>query len=263
MKVAFISTTNSPEISMLGDMALLLSQFVQHGNRYTKYWGHQKLNIYKILDNGAAEGQQVNDNTLISSAQVVNADEIIIPDTLYDGDGTYNRAKAFISTLSPVEKKQFKFMAVVQGKSKDEWMECWNKLKSIPEVDYIGLSKLSVPRCFEYDPSFNPNFPIMWSRLKCTSMMKDKYVVKKPLHLLGLDNPLELQYQNKHDFVRSNDSCLAISEALHDIKFDEEIGMVTKRHNDFNFFKIIPKMKLPLVYHNIRVTRDMARAVIY
>ena len=47
MKCAFISTNPNQELSLFGDIALLLSQFTDNKD-YVEFW--RKQNIYKIID---------------------------------------------------------------------------------------------------------------------------------------------------------------------------------------------------------------------
>lgn len=51
---------------------------------------------YLILDNGAAEGELVNNETLLKLATSLGVDEVVAPDVLRDRDGTVTRSLEFL-----------------------------------------------------------------------------------------------------------------------------------------------------------------------
>ncbi|WP_059007984.1 hypothetical protein [Streptomyces specialis] len=116
-------------------------------------------------------------------------------------------------------------MAVPQGRTRDEWLRCHDELAVIPGIDLIGLSKLSVPRCFQA--------PAAEARLACTAHLL-AHGTSKPLHLLGGDRslPWELAEHRRlgHDQpgagprVRSNDSSFAYWYAATGIPMDAATG---------------------------------------
>jgi hypothetical protein len=111
-------------------------------------------------------------------------------------------------------------MAVPQGTDRAEWLDCYDRLLDMPEVDMIGLSKLSVPRSF--------GLPVAEARLACVEEVL-KRPATKPIHLLGGDRslPWELTEHRRRGndcVVRSNDSSFAFWYAACGISVDPTTG---------------------------------------
>jgi hypothetical protein len=96
-------------------------------------------------------------------------------------------------------------MAVPQGSTRKEWLACYDALTALPGVYSIGISKLSVPRCW--------NTGIAMARLACVAELHRHGTPPRPLHLLGGDGclPAELcaHRERGHVGVRSCDSATA------------------------------------------------------
>lgn len=93
-----------------------------------------------MLDNGAAEGLEYGPRHLLRLAKEVEANEIIIPDTLGDYLETISKAKAFVPFADP----DFKYMAVVQGSTVEEVLKCLYYFTSAPDMMYVTC--LGLPR---------------------------------------------------------------------------------------------------------------------
>ena len=107
-----------------------------------------------------------------------------------------------------------KFMAIPQGKTADEWLDCYEELVQMREIDVIGLSKLSVPESFIGNHHEEGN--CTRGRIKCIDFLVDHKMTpdkfKKETHLLGSDNAgvdvLLYYYDNDYSFIRSNDTSM-------------------------------------------------------
>lgn len=259
MKLAFITPISEIELSTCGDILFVLPQISMKSKRYTNFYKKQKK--YKICDNGLAENAQVTNEQMMRAAKAVKADEIIAPDTLYDRSDTVRKTKEFIRWLKLKKLlKQFKIMAVPQGKNKEEWIECYKELIKIPEVKVIGFSKLSIVKCFSNFEGKDKD-EISSSRQRCIKyLLKNKLIdFKKEYHLLGRGCPTELKNKN-YFFIRSSDSCIECLSAMIGFKFDWNKGVDGKRPNNFdNYFdRKISKKNSWIVLNNILVTRRFA-----
>ena len=106
------------------------------------------------------------------------------------------------------------FMAIPQGRTGDEWLDCYEKLVTMDHVSTIGLSKLSVPESFHGNHTDSGN--CTKGRIKCIeflvehNMTPDKF--GKYTHLLGSDNAgvneLKYYYSMNYDWIRSNDTSM-------------------------------------------------------
>lgn len=84
---------------------------------------------YKILDNGAAEGEPVSFSELLNVAYAVGAHEIVCPDMMGHIEGTIAMSREFLDYVQnnrPEAINDFKFGLVLQGKSMDEVLKCYN-----------------------------------------------------------------------------------------------------------------------------------------
>lgn len=160
---------------------------------------------YKILDNSLIElGNAVDINRVLDAAEMIGADEIILPDVFQDRQGTLD---AVHRALVEVDRRYagkwpFKLMAVAQGKNYPEWDVCYQALMGREEVNVIGIPKV----CAKMLPGGRPE---VMKRSKCKLLEKEH-------HLLGLWYSASELYQYEHpDMIRSCDTVLASFMAKH------------------------------------------------
>jgi hypothetical protein len=97
-----------------------------------------KRGHFSIIDNGAAEGDQLPFEQVVTVANQVGADEIIMPDVLFDGKATLKATTdpTALSMVPPIRR-----MVVPQGNSWEEWEECLVSLLMTIDFASIGLAK--------------------------------------------------------------------------------------------------------------------------
>ena len=91
----------------------------------------------------------------------------------------------------------------------------------------------------------------MQTRIFCTNLLSYLGLTKKPIHLLGLGNPLELKYQRKHNFVFRVDSSAAYDCGSQGFKFDKELGY-NRKIRKLDFGSSLEK----LVEYNMKMVND-------
>ena len=103
---------------------LLLPQLLSY-EPYREYVRKIQKGSFTILDNGAFEGDGIDQTSLIDLAVMLNVDEVVVPDTLRDKDTTLAQARDFSEELMTREGQQLpeKYMAVVQGETLEECIE--------------------------------------------------------------------------------------------------------------------------------------------
>lgn len=162
-----------------------------------------------ILDNSAYEladtlGSGLGAGPVLTAATVTGATEVVCTDVPYDGPATIAATHRFLAQAAETAG-ELRFMAVPQGSTRTEWLACYDALTALPGVHSIGISKLSVPRC--WDAGIAP------ARLTCVAGLHRHGTPPKPLHLLGGDGclPAELRAHRERDHhgVRSSDSSAA------------------------------------------------------
>jgi len=212
VKIAVIPPARNFELMGLGDLLMVLPNLCNLSKDYREYV--KASTKYKILDNGAAEGAQETTEILLKLAKDLKIDEIIAPDVLYNADQTILATNKFLAKCP----SRFRIMAVPQGLKLTEWLKCYSAFDSNDAIDVIGLSKFSVPKCFK---EITLEDDIFTNRYEA---MRRVYTKDKPVHLLGLRNPLELKYiQN----ARSCDTCLPILSVYLSMEMDNMEGVNT------------------------------------
>jgi hypothetical protein len=181
--------------------------------RYPGYAMHHAARaaagVTVMLDNSAYEmqdtlGSGLDAGPVLTAARLTDAAEVVCTDVPYDCPATLAATRRFLAWAAETADG-LRFMAVPQGSTQAEWLACYDALTAMPGVHSIGISKLSVPRCW--------NDTIAAARLACVAQLHQHGTPPKPLHLLGGDGclPAELRAHRErgHAGVRSSDSSAA------------------------------------------------------
>jgi hypothetical protein len=188
-------------------LAHLCQRYPKYKETYTSFEG------YKILDNGAAEGELITDPDILHGlAEDIGAQEIVLPDAMGDGLATIDMANKF------PRDSRFKYMGVAQG---DNPAGC---------ARGILCDVLALPRII------NKNNP--WNRWRIADKLKDQIDV--PIHCLGQggwvrEPALLAQLPN----VRGMDTSLPYVLAHAGLPITE-VGMYTGKRPDDYFNLHIP-----------------------
>ncbi len=135
---------------------------------------HQSLSDgdFIILDNGAAEGLEYGAKHLLTLAEQVGADEVVIPDTMKDGNDTLAKAQYFARYAKP----EHQYMFVLQGNTVEEVMFCLKALDNGNMFSYV--TTIGIPRHF-YD--IGPRFRVQLTEYMIEEHFNDKFYI----HFLG------------------------------------------------------------------------------
>lgn len=193
------------------------------------YYGHfyrlrHHFGDYIILDNSIIElGSALDINQVLIAAKEIGADEIILPDVFQDGEATIKTVKEALKVLP--DECPYKLMAVPQGKTLDEWLDCYFQLMEMTEprkIDVIGIPKVT------------SSFITGGRAWLCNYLDQNKwYDPKVEYHLLGIwDNPIEILYESRFKWIRGVDSCIPILCGQHGIEFHEQRGLLVPRPSD-------------------------------
>lgn len=179
------------------DYEFIIAPELQHQPYMSMYKWENK---YKIVDNGVFEGKFLEQGEYLRLAKEVDADEIVAQDHLTNVELSLSRTYLFVDSLSKEEKKRFKIMGVVHGKTYKEVRDSYNYLIAIKDISVIGFAK------------------------NIGSSQRQRYFVKllldghlklfKQYHFLGLNLWSDLQMY----MVRSIDTTLPIKAALCDCR---------------------------------------------
>ena len=193
-----------PRVMLLTHLVEKYPEYVRLANNHPR--------TYKILDNSLIElGGALSMERLIQAADAIGADEIILPDVFKDGKATIESTKEAIDWLKERNLLgRYKLMAVAHGNNKDEWKECFDILDEIPEIDVIGIPKVTSTWLEERN------------RKNLFDVFKNS---NKEIHFLGswfnLDELCKLDKEVKVR-VRSVDTCLPSLYAIQGKDFHED-----------------------------------------
>jgi hypothetical protein len=228
------STPHLEQLSAAGTIDMALTHLVLHQPAYAAFYcARTQTGISVILDNSAYELQEstgagMTAEPVLHAAQQIGAQIVVCQDVLFDGPATLAATRRFLDVAGHQDRVAptagLRFMGVPQGRTRAEWLDCYRQLVAMPDIDMVGLSKLSVPRCF--------GAPVAEARIACVAHLLD-HNAPKPFHLLGGDRslPWELSEHRRlghdhaeHGGVRSNDSSFAFWYAASRIGVDARAG---------------------------------------
>ena len=200
------------------------------------FWRHEhESGAFILLDNGVAEGIQLPFNTVLDMAQLIHADEIIMPDV--QGD-MWMTLQKFVEHRHQVPLRQR--MAVPHGTSWFEWTECLIKLCD------MGCRSIGVAKMYESFPG---------GRLEALNII-DQHMVNwtHDIHLLGCYNRPYKEIREvalKYPWVRSVDTAAPIAYAQQGCSIDADA------HCSINWYVDCPGN---LVLHNINLLLEACNA---
>lgn len=181
-----------------------------------------------LLDNSIFElGVSFDPDRYAHWINVLTPTEYIIPDVLEDTLGTMDSGLDFVEKYPNLPGKK---IGVVQGKTYEELVMCYQYMDKTLEVDKIAIS-------FDYSyytklvPHPNKWMSFALGRAQTLiNMMKDGIINKdKPHHLLGCALPIEFFfYREGFEWIETIDTSSPIVHGLLDIVY-EPGGLVNKQ----------------------------------
>lgn len=201
IKVCFIPPTGLEDRMSTGDMVMGLAQ-----RSYPSYVQViQQLaakNKFVIADNGANEGQRLPDELLAARANLLGANELVLPDVLRDSSATLAAVTSF---LQQDLKKFDHYMAVVQGTSMEQLQQLVECYAEMPQVTTLGLPRLLL------------KFVKRSIRIDLANWIQAEHKNRFNLHLLGASSEWvrEPYYAARYaPHIRSIDSSLPYNYGL-------------------------------------------------
>lgn len=142
MKLALIPPRGWESWALRSNFHLALAQ-VSNPYYSRAYEDASKRADYIIVDNGAAEGTPVGDFKLYYQADRWGANEVVLPDVMYDGEATVARMKRYKVNLrdSAYLFEKFRYMGVAQGRSLDEVKCCIDAFAEMRYVQTVGIPR--------------------------------------------------------------------------------------------------------------------------
>jgi len=216
MNVALIVPTKFIDSMCTGrDVQMALAHMVLESDEYrAAYWKLTEAGSYIILDNSLIElGAAMTIEQLARAAQMIGADEVILPDAFRDADETLRMTEAALKAFSGVGADHVRFMAVVHGADNTSWLHCFDEMVQNPRIDVLGLPKV-------LDEIWSPG-----GRVGCCSYLEATGRISqagtKQFHALGIwTDPIEVLMLRERRWLRSIDTALPFHAGMHGVRFN-------------------------------------------
>lgn len=218
MKAALIPPISALRSFGKGDFHLLLSHLLENKAYWDHYEEQRNRGAYLVLDNSAHENGQGNDpEFLMYQACKIGAQEVVVPDVLFDVNGTIEGALAahetwFEKRLSPTEIVRTKaLMYVPQGNTYIEWQHCLLNLVNIhlfTARKYDLSSSLIIGVSKDYETWEGGLLRLVSDDLVPLRESLFRQGVRMQVHMLGWGRQLwDLdEIARTHPWIRSTDS---------------------------------------------------------
>lgn len=261
MNLAFITPIQHiSDIASYSTYHLLLAHLVKYP-AYVEAYKQLKLqngNSFFILDNSAFELERAYPNDLLlEAAHVVNADEVIAPEIMGDMKGTIEKVQDFIS-FAGVEGWDKRIGAVLQGRSFKDFLKCFAAFHAMDDIQTICIPMLDPPDApYKHVRSYTTR--VVLNRILFCQIINQKFDVRKPVHLLGLTDGIELEVQRKHKWIRGNDSSSAFIHGYFGHRYTDR-GLPCEKIStkmDFNWL-IKNDAQRQCIIHNIQMLKQFA-----
>lgn len=215
-KVAHITTLAHIEDVFENQYQMCLAHLALENEQYREaYATMRKHGSFVLMDNGVAEQCQLPVDKLLKAYELVNPNEIVLPDTLCNTVDTLRKTLAFVKEYSELP---YRFMGVPQGTTLDEWLLCARIMLMEPRINTIGISK------FLNIKTGNPCIRLEAVN-EIDSMVREMGRYDVEVHLLGCDEgPAVVRHiADKFPIVRGCDTAFAFLATQADKKIVEDM----------------------------------------
>jgi hypothetical protein len=219
-----------PPVAYLEDFStnyhLVLAHLYATNETYRDFYNSRvEKGDWVILDNGCAElGEAIPGKELFRLAADLNPNVLVCPDVLRDGLKTRELTEEFIKTWrGKLKDGGIALMAVPQGKTREEWLDCFETFNEMKEVEWLGISK--------YCPG---------ERVELLEQIK--LSVKKKCHLLGMaetEGVNSILKEKAFSFAYSTDTAIPVKLGLQGLSLEQYLTRGHMKDDDyFNFEKL-------------------------
>lgn len=184
---------------------MVLAQHLKDVQYANQYKAAKRKGDFIMLDNGAAEGEMVSISWLKEMAELIDADEIVMPDALRDSNKSIQLYAQHHSAF-PSNKK----VVIVHGTSTDEMVACLRSYMTINP----GFTTVGIPK---YSYAFSTREEITKKVIQAAGHLYN-------IHWFGIySNPFKEVIAAKQSGARSIDSGAAVAYAQHGIDISSDI----------------------------------------
>lgn len=135
MLAALIPPVPELKVNPSPGIHLVLSHLLEYKEYRTYYWNQGQAGDYVIMDNGAHElGMGQTHSELLMRCRSIGANEVVLPDVLFDRRGTVERTKQMLKWIIGPGWDEYnetgcpRCMVVPQGTDRSDWAICLKSL---------------------------------------------------------------------------------------------------------------------------------------
>lgn len=214
------------ESTKFNDFDYALAPLVLTNEKYRDFYNKQSLRGREVwLDNGAFElGHPLPFKDIIKAARLIGATHFIFPDILQNAKQTMANYKKYKDKV-----KTMKHIVCVQGKTEEEFMECYRYFAGQKDIDIIAI-----PFAIKFYDNYLNLDSKRWAFSR--QIIIDKLIAfggvnyDKKHHLLGCIDPLEFKrYRDgiyRYRFIKSIDTSCPIALGYEHRTLTEKMGFV-------------------------------------
>lgn len=196
-KISHIVSTDLLDLIDGRDFYMCLANIASKDEKYCEFYKRKvKEGAFVLLDNGAAESDQMTLDIMWDVISKIHPSEVILNDCLMDCDETIRRSTEALKFY--IEKGyEGQYMFVPQGSTLGEWIRCYEQMDKT-NISTIGVSKF-----------VTSGWKNSRARYECCGYLNDRE--KLPVHLLGCHENINevAEISKSFDFIRSNDTAIA------------------------------------------------------
>ena len=254
MDVYVISPLSNLEPMKLGDRIFALAHLWVQFPHYREFILKKQEEGYWItLDNSAAERALVTEDVLIQVVKELAPSEVIAPDVLFDKHATIENAIKFRDRMEAeglLDCTDIFFCP--QGKTKEDWLDCYEWGINQDWIQTIGFSKIAIPQAWL--PEWKDDQGIKEARHMAYDWLKQRGMLLKPIHCLGQGDPTEFSYYD-HPAMRSTDSVFPVLAASQGQDFNaDHTTRIPTPHNFLETYDM-SDVDMDLVKSNVEFLR--------
>jgi len=206
----------------LEDYGFALSKYVLSDANYAAFFRKRSPTILDCMT--YEEGDSGSFESILQAIDLIDPSAIIIPDTLYECDKTIEKGRNFIQLLKKTQLwKGQSLIGVLQGRTPDEYMKCLHFFRSY--TDFFALP--TSPRIGEEAAegvSLKERLELR-SAFRARILQQLRFESGESVHLLGIDNPIEVSFFKEFPFIVSADTSKPIKYGFADIMFEPLQGL--------------------------------------
>ena len=211
---------------------------------------------YVILDNGAYELGEA-DKEFEAAIEMLHPDEIVLPDKRFDSETTYMLTRNF---LNKNFKPWYRYIGVVQGRTWEEWWTSYKYCLNDCRIDVIGITDVPIvrhPLCEIYRKADE-----VFSRLVAMEKLDRKGLLKKPIHILGSIDPIELRFLSAYSIIERTDSKIAFWNGVHEDRLSIRTGLregsVKVENMSWDWNSKLSRRQKSIIKRNIKIFYKLA-----